>query len=162
MEPTSDAFRRTIGTFATGVTVVTLGDPPHGLTANAVASVSLDPPMVLVCVDHDTNTYERLQAGADGFCVNVLSADQQDLGEFFANMTELDSDPFESRPTRTEASGAPIFEESLAYLDCSIHSTHVAGDHTIYVGAVEDLDVLDEDGDALTFFRGQWGTLSSD
>lgn len=161
MEPTPDSFRRTIGNFATGVTVMTLGDPPHGMTANAVSSVSLEPPLILVCVDHDTETYERLAAGEDGFCVNVLAGDQQDLGEYFADMTELD-DPFEHRPTFTEVTGAPVFEEGLAYLDCSVYSTHEAGDHTIYVGEVEALDVLDDDGDALTFFKGQWGRLSAD
>lgn len=161
MEPTPDAFRRTIGSFATGVTVVTLGDPPHGMTANAVSSVSLEPPLLLVCVDHDTTTYERLKDGEDGFCVNVLAADQQPLGEYFANMTELD-DPFENRPTRTGMSGSPIFEDSLAYLDCSVHSSHRAGDHTIYVGAVNELDVLRDDAEALTFFKGQWGALSDD
>jgi flavin reductase (DIM6/NTAB) family NADH-FMN oxidoreductase RutF len=155
-----DTYREAIGSFATGVTVVTFpSDPFHGLTANAVSSVSLDPPLVLVCIDHDTESYELLEAGAvDGFCVNVLAADQQHLGEYFARMRDLEESPFETEPTARGATGAPVFEESLAYLDCEVRDAHLAGDHTIYVGAVEDAAVLDEEAPGLTFFRSEWGT----
>lgn len=158
----ADEFRRVMGNFATGVTVVTLpSDPVHGLTANAIASVSLDPPLVLVCVDHETKTYELLEAGdVDSFCVNVLSGDQQHLGEYFANMTELEESPFEAEPTTTAATGAPIFEEGLAYLDCEVWDDLRAGDHTIYVGEARAADVPNPDAEGLTFFRGGWGTIS--
>ncbi|MDZ7730575.1 MAG: flavin reductase family protein [Natrialbaceae archaeon] len=157
----SDAFRHVTGTFATGVTVTTLpGDPPHGLTANAFTSVSLEPPLVLVCLDHETESHERFTNNeADGYCVNVLAADQQHLGEHFASITELEESPFEAEPTTTAVTGAPIFEESLAYLDCSLHDSLRAGDHTIYVGEVEEMGVLDAKSPALTFFRGEWGEL---
>jgi flavin reductase (DIM6/NTAB) family NADH-FMN oxidoreductase RutF len=155
-----DTFRRLMGNFATGCTVLTLpDDPPHGMTANAVSSVSLDPPLCLVCVDHDTECHERLSEGTDGYCLNVLAEDQRDLGEYFADMVDL-ADPFETRPTRTAATGAPVFEESLAYLDCTVEAAHEAGDHTIYVGRVEAGDVLDGDGDPLLFFRGEWEALA--
>jgi len=155
-----DRFRSVFGNFATGVTVVTYpSDPPHGITANAVTSVSLDPPLALVCIDHGTKSYELLDGGeVDGFCFNILADDQQHLGEFFADMRDLDPSPFESEPTRTEATGAAIFEESLAYADCRLHDAFPGGDHTIYVGEVEAADTL-SDGDALTFFRGDWGRL---
>lgn len=158
----ADEFRRVMGNFATGVTVVTLpSDPVHGLTANAVASVSLDPPLALVCVDHDTKTYELLDGGeVDAFCVNVLAGDQQHLGEYFANMTELEENPFEAEATTTAATGAPIFEESLAFLDCTVWDAVRAGDHTIYVGEAQSAEVLEEDAEGLTFFRGEWGTLA--
>lgn len=156
-----DTFRRIMGNFATGCTVLTLpGTEPHGMTANAVSSVSLDPPLCLVCVDHGTECYERLSGGTDAYCLNILTEGQRDLGEFFADMIELDEDPFESRPVRTEATGAPVFENSLAYLDCSVEAAHEAGDHTIYVGRVEAGDVLDGGGDPLLFFRGSWDALA--
>ena len=155
-----DTYREAIGSFATGVTVVTFpSDPLHGLTANAVSSVSLDPPLVLVCIDHDTESYELVESGAvDGYCINVLAADQQHLGEYFARMRELEESPFETEPTATGATGAPVFEESLAYLDCEVRESHPAGDHTIYVGAVQNAAVLDEEAPGLTFFRSDWGT----
>lgn len=159
---TGDEFRAVMGNFATGVTVVTLpSDPPHGLTANAISSVSLDPPLVLVCVDHDTKTYELLDGGdVDAFCVNVLSGDQQHLGEYFANMTELEDNPFEAEPTTTEATGAPVFSESLAFVDCDVWKAVPAGDHTVYLGEARSAAVLDEEADGLTFFRGQWGRIA--
>jgi len=158
----SDEFRRTIGNFATGCTVATLpGDPPHGMTANAVSSVSLDPPLVLLCVDHGTACYERLSGGDDAYCLNILAEDQQDLGDHFAAIDELDDDPFETRPTRTEVTGAPVFENAIAYLDCSVEAAHEAGDHTIYVGRAESVGVLDGGADPLLFFRGEWDRLSA-
>jgi flavin reductase (DIM6/NTAB) family NADH-FMN oxidoreductase RutF len=158
-----DTFRRIMGNFATGCTVLTLpGGPPHGMTANAVSSVSLDPPLCLVCVDHGTECYERLSGPADGYCLNILTEDQRDLGEYFADMVELDDDPFRTRPTRTEVTGAPVFEDSLAYLDCAVDAAHEAGDHTIYVGRVEAGEVLDGAGDPLLFFRGEWDAVAGE
>ncbi|MXR50033.1 flavin reductase [Halovenus sp. WSH3] len=156
-------LRSVMGEFATGVTAVTLnGDQPHGITVNAFSSVSLDPPLVLVCLDHGTEAHDQLQSGeADGYCVNILAADQQILGEHFADMAEEDIDPFEDHPTTTAETGAPVFSESLGYVDCSIHEAVEAGDHTIYIGHVEAAEQL-EDGDALTFFEGEWGTLGGE
>jgi len=156
------AFRNVMGTFATGVTIVTFPEePPHGMTANAFSSVSLDPPLCLVCVDHDTHTYELLSEGdIESFAVNILARSQQDLAEHFANMTELEDDPFEARPTDASTAGAPIFTDSLAYVDCTVEAVHPAGDHTIYVGRAEDAEILDAESDPLTFFRGQWGTTA--
>jgi flavin reductase (DIM6/NTAB) family NADH-FMN oxidoreductase RutF len=152
-----------MGNFATGCTVLTLPDESHhGMTANAVSSVSLDPPLVLVCVDHDTECYERLEGGADGYCLNILAEHQQDLGEFFADLTELAEDPFETRPTTTEATGAPVFEESIAYLDCSVEAAHEAGDHTIYIGRVESGGVLNGEDKPLLFFRGEWDGIADE
>jgi len=157
-----DDFRRVMGQFATGVTVVTFppADDPHGITVNAFASASLDPPLVLVCLDHDTRSYDLLASGAaESFCVNVLAADQQALGEHFAGMTDLDR-PFAD--TRTEATGAPVFEDALAYVDCTVRDSVEAGDHTVYVGEAAAADVLDGDADPLTFFRGEWGGRPAD
>lgn len=153
-----DDFRQVMGNFAAGVTVVTLPEPAHGITVNAFASLSLDPPLVLICIDHDTETYGQLEGGADGYCVNVLATDQRRLGEHFARMVDH-GDPFEDEATRTASTGAPVFEESIAYLDCSLGDAYHAGDHTIYVGEVEDAAVLRPNAPALTYFRGEWGTI---
>jgi flavin reductase (DIM6/NTAB) family NADH-FMN oxidoreductase RutF len=154
-------LRSVMGEFATGVTAVTLdSQPPHGITVNAFTSVSLDPPLVLVCFDHDTEAHEKLVAGeAEHYCVNILSADQQILGEYFAGMTDGDLDPFEEHPTETATTGAPVFAESLGYVDCSVHEAVEAGDHTVYIGRVEAAELLDSDRDALTFYESEWGTI---
>jgi len=160
MAPEPDELRRVMGNFATGCTVVTLPtDPPHGMTVNAFSSVSLDPPLCLFCADHGTSSHEYLSGDVDAYGVNILSADQLDLGEYFANMRELDDSPFESRPTRTLETGTPLFEDSLAYLDCTVEAAHPGGDHTIYVGRVEAAEVASPDAEPLTFFRGEWGTV---
>ena len=156
-------LRNVMGEFATGVTAVTLdSEPRHGITVNAFTSVSLDPPLVLVCLDHDTEAHEKLASGdATGYCVNLLSADQQVLGEHFAGMTDGDVDPFAEHTTETAATGAPVFSESLGYVDCSIHEAVEAGDHTIYIGAVEAAELLESDRDALTFYESEWGRISA-
>lgn len=162
MTPEPDELRHVMGNFATGCTVVTLPtDPPHGMTVNAFSSVSLDPPLVLFCADHDTTCHEHLSGGVDAYGVNVLTADQVDIGEYFANMRDLDEEPFEDRATRTEETGTPLFADSLAYLDCTVEAAHPAGDHTIYVGRVEAAEVCSPEGEPLTFFRGDWGTVDA-
>ena len=162
IEPTQ--FRQLVGNFATGCTAVTMNsDPPHGLTANAFASVSLEPPLVLVCVDHDTESYEFLSdGGVDSFCVNILAKEQQDIAEYFAGMSDSDDDPFETEATLTDETGAVVFEESLAYLDCSVYDAHEAGDHTIYVGEVKSADALQPTAEPLVFYQGGWGTIAMD
>lgn len=154
-------LRNVMGQFATGVTAVTLNtDPPHGITVNSFTSVSLDPPLVLVSLDHGTEAHEQLHAGdSDGYCVNILAADQQILGEYFADMADEPLDPFDEHPTTTATTGAPVFSESLGYVDCSIHEAVPAGDHTLYIGRVEAAETLEVDQDALTFYRGNWGKV---
>lgn len=155
----SDEFRRVMGNFAAGVTVVTLPDPDHGITVNAFASVSLSPMLVLICIDHDTEAYERLETGADGYCVNLLAADQRHLGEYFANMGEQDRSPFETEATRRASSGSAVFEEAIGFIDSTVEAAHEAGDHTVYIGRVEDAALQRPDAPALTYFRGDWGRI---
>ncbi|MFB6254149.1 MAG: flavin reductase family protein [Halobacteriaceae archaeon] len=159
----NEQFRAVMGQFATGVTVVTYpSDPYHGITVNAFASVSLSPPLCLICIDHETESYELLESDITGFAVNILTADQQDLGEHFANIQTLEESPFEAKQTTTKETGSPIFTESLAYLDCSLSGSHPAGDHTIYIGAIEAGDVLNPNNRPLTFYQGEWGTIQFD
>jgi len=156
----AEQFRAVLGQFATGVTVVTLpGDPPHGITVSAFASLSMDPPLVLISLDHDTDAHRRLADGDDdGFAVNILARDQREVGEFFAGMTD-DGDPL-AEATDAPATGAPVFDDDLAYVDCSVYDSFEAGDHTVYVGKVEAAELLNPEAEALTYHRGEWGTTA--
>lgn len=149
-------FRRAMGCFATGVTVITVdqGGEVHGMTANAFASVSLDPMLVLVCVDHRARTHAHLHA-RKRFGVNVLRSDQQAISEYYARSTETHQRAEEAGATfdRT-AHGTPLLHGALAYLECRLHATQKAGDHTIFIAEVEDVVV--RDGEPLLFFRGQY------
>jgi len=154
-----ETLRSVMSEFATGVTVVTFPpfDAPHGITVNAFTSVSLDPPVVLFCLDHDTRSYELLASGdVSAACVNVLSADQQALGEHFAGMTALD-EPFDA--ARQGTTGAPVFSDSAAYLDCEIRDAFPVGDHTVFTADVVDAAAQSESDPVLTFVRGAWGSV---
>ncbi len=156
-------FREVLGQFATGVTVVTFpSDPPHGITVNAFASVSLAPPQILIAIDHDTESYRLLEETVDAFAVNILAADQEDLGRHFASIEDAGYDPFAPDRSMTATTGAPIFDGVLGYLDCTVADRLESGDHTIYVGAVEAMETVAEDAPALTFFRGDWGQLADE
>jgi len=150
-------FRRVMGDFATGVTILTtaLGDELHGMTANAVCSVSLDPLLVLVCVEKTTRTHPVLSRSGV-FALNVLAEEQEHLSRLFAD----DSVDVERRLAglsyRSGVTGVPILADCLAYVDCRVVATYPGGDHTIFVGAVEDLGVVRE-GQPLVFFRGGYG-----
>ncbi len=146
-----------MGCFATGVTIITvdLDGEVHGMTANAFASVSLDPPLVLVCVDHSTRTHAHLHA-KKRFGINVLGEDQRAISEYYAR-AERDNEHAEieagARFDRT-GHGTPMLRGALAYLECRLKSAEDAGDHTIFIAEVEDVVV--REGEALLFFRGKY------
>jgi flavin reductase len=149
-------FRKAMGCFATGVTVITVDQDGevHGMTANAFSSVSLDPPLVLVCVDHRARTHAHLHA-RKRFGVNVLAADQQRISEYYARATETHqhAEDAGARFDRTPQ-GTPVLHGALAYLECRLHSAQPAGDHTIFIAEVEDVVV--HDGDPLLYFRSNY------
>src|SRR6516164_5520500 len=159
MSLTQAEFRRAMGSFATGVTVITVDQngEVHGMTANAFTSVSLDPLLVLVCVDHRARTHAHLHA-KKRFGVNVLSHQQRMISEFYAQSAELHQHPEQAGASfdRT-AHGTPVLHGALAYLECRLHTAQDAGDHTIFIAEVED--VVLEDGNPLLFFRGRYRTL---
>jgi flavin reductase (DIM6/NTAB) family NADH-FMN oxidoreductase RutF len=130
-------FREVMSQFATGITVVTTrtGDEIHGLTANAFCSVSLEPPLVLVCVDKTAHSHDLIQQGKN-FAVNILSAAQEAIARRFATNNMTAAERFAGIPYRTEATGAPVFMQSLGWLDCKLVAAHPGGDHTIFVGEV--------------------------
>ncbi len=155
-------FRKAMGAFATGVTVITVDvdGEVHGMTANAFTSVSLDPVLVLVCVAQRARTHAHLQA-RQRFGINVLGEDQRAISDFYANPDRHDRDAGEAgaRFDRT-AHGTPMLRGSLAYLECRLRSAEEAGDHTIFIAEVEDAVV--RDGDPLLYFRGKYRTVGED
>lgn len=155
-----DEFRDVSGHFATGVTVVTLNADgfDHGMTVNSFTTVSLDPPLVLFNADKETNTHD-LVSDVGHYGVNILAKSQEQLSNRFAGEHHEMEDPFEDIPYFRSSTGAPIFKDAVAYLDCSLKSKYVEGDHTIYVGQVKELDVQHSDQDPLTFFKGKYGTI---
>lgn len=137
MPITSEQFRSALRHFPAGVTVVTLcaGEEIHGLTVSAFASVSPEPPLVAVIIDHRHKASELLQRPGTTFAVNILGEDQVEMSNRFAWLK--DEDRFDEGDWQTAATGAPILADALAWLDCRIHSHQAAGTHTIYVGEVE-------------------------
>ena len=139
-------FRQTLGAFATGVTVITTRGEAHdyGMTATAFSSVSLDPPLVLVCV----------KAGAEGaeliprngvFAVNILGAQQEPISNYFASRDRpRGRDAFAEIPHREVGTGAPVIEGVAAFVDCMLVASHEEGDHLIFIGEVAALGVYPE------------------
>ncbi len=157
MSATQDEFRQAMGRFATGVTVITVDyeGEVHGMTANAFASVSLDPMLVLVCVDHNAQTHAQLHA-KKRFGVNILSEKQQAISEYYARADRTHERAQQEAGARFDRTqhGTPVLHGALAYLECRLHSAQDAGDHTIFIAAVEDLVV--REGNPLLFFGGQY------
>lgn len=156
MSLTASDFRKAMGCFATGVTIITVDQDGevHGMTANAFTTVSLDPVLVLVCVDHRARTHAHLHA-RKRFGVNVLRRDQQAISDYYARSAETHQHA-EAAGARFDhtAHGTPVLQRALAYLDCRLHSVQVAGDHTIFIAEVEEVVV--RDGEPLLYFRSQY------
>jgi len=152
------ALRNAFGTFMTGVTVVTAHDEngdPLGFTANSFTSVSIDPPLILVCLANSSQNYDAL-VNASGFAVNILSETQIDVSNTFARPVE---DRFASVSWRKGPKGAPILDGSSAWFDCGMHSTVEAGDHVILIGEVAAFDQTTTPG--LGYARGAYITPST-
>lgn len=150
-------FRKAMGAFATGVTIITvdLDGEVHGMTANAFTSVSLDPMLVLVCVDHSTRTHAHLHS-KKRFGINVLCEDQRAISEYFARAerTHERAEAEAGASFDRTSHGTPILHGALAYFECRLESVQEAGDHSIFIAEVEDVVV--GEGDPLLFFRGKY------
>ena len=157
---TSAEFRHAVGHFATGVTVVTsvgADGEPVGTTANAVSSVSLDPPLVLVCFDRSSLTLAAIR-GHGAFVVNVLAAAQQHLSANFARRGFAAAwDGVRHRPGLT---GSPRLEDVLAVLECTVEHALPGGDHEIIVGRVRHVETSANPNGPLVFFRGTYASLT--
>ncbi|WP_207892912.1 flavin reductase family protein [Micromonospora sp. MW-13] len=146
-----------MGMFATGVTVVTSGrDLPHGMTANAFTSVSLDPAMVLVCVKRNAVMHDTVLAQGT-FAVSILAADQEGLARYFASSSRP-RDEREFETVRCEPgphTGAPIVAGNLAWVECKLAAVYDGGDHSIFLGSVLATG-RGESSDALLFHGGRF------
>jgi 3-hydroxy-9,10-secoandrosta-1,3,5(10)-triene-9,17-dione monooxygenase reductase component len=155
-------YREVIGSFATGVAIVTAKghDGPAGLTTNAITSLSLEPLLLLVAFDNSSRTLPVVQQ-AGRFAVNVLRAGQEDLARVFASKREA-PEKFEVA-THTVAHGVPVLDDALAWIACDLESLVPAGDHTIGIGKVTHLsadDATTGGNDPLLFFRGGFARLA--
>ena len=150
-------LRRAFGNFLTGVTVVTTRDQtgvPCGMTANSFTTVSLDPPLVLVCIGKGSSNIAAFEA-ADRFAVNILSHDQAEIATVFA---ARGIDRFMTVTCREAVTGAPILADCLGWFDCTLHQRVNAGDHVILIGRVEDLQI--DQRPPLGFCRGRFVGLA--
>jgi flavin reductase (DIM6/NTAB) family NADH-FMN oxidoreductase RutF len=158
MPVTADQFRAALAHWASGVAIVTsaAGERVHGMTVSAFSSVSLEPPLVLVCADKSSDTLAVIEEGRV-FAVNVLAASQQALSNRFASKRD-EHLRFAGLAWRRGATGAPILPEVLAALDCRVVAAHDAGDHVIYVGRVEEVELAA--GEPLLYYGGAYRALA--
>ncbi|MFD0683314.1 flavin reductase family protein [Actinomadura fibrosa] len=155
-------YRQVVGRFATGVAIVTAvrDGTDHAMTVNAFTSVSLDPLLVLVCVEKAARFHDVvLDAGE--WAVSVLTEDMRDASQWFATRGRtLDGQLEGWEHTRGPATGAAVFSRAVAALECRTHAVHDGGDHSIVVGEVLGLDVPDPDGRPLLYYEGAYRTLA--
>ena len=150
------AFRAVLGRFASGVTVVTTVDKngdDRGMTVSSFCSVSLEPPLILICVEHSGSVYQTM-ADAATFTVNILSEGQEALARRFAGP---DPDRFEGLGFSRGGNGNAIFSEVLGYLQCNVVARHQTGDHDILVAEVEE--AMAEEGRPLLYYRGGYAQM---
>lgn len=156
--PDAQTFRQAWGRFATGVSIVTTLTPDgevHGMTANGINSVSLDPLLVLVCAGHTTSSYPMIQESGR-FAISILAEDQRDIAEYYARPTDQKTGDLDFTLSQTDR-GSAFVDGSLAQMDCKVVTEHVAGDHTIFIGEVEEINVAD--GRPLLFFQGSFSRI---
>src|SRR5438093_6031886 len=152
-------LRTVMGCFATGVTVITTRDQsgtPYGLTANAVTSLSLTPPLLLICVDRKAETFPHF-FDSKIFALNILGADQEEISRRFA---KTGGEKFAGVVYRIGHLDTPILEGTLGHVECRIIETLEGGDHVIHIGEVQHAEA--RDGRPLVFFRGRYRQLAGD
>ena len=160
MPITSEAYRDALRHFPAGVTLVTLkaGDRVHGLTVSAFASVSPSPPLIAVIIDRRNSAHEMLEEEGTVFAVNILAEDQEELSNRFAWLK--DGDRFAEGRWTTAVTGAPVLEEAVAWMDCTIHSRLEAGTHTIYLGEVQASGLPRADESPLVYWNRGYRRLA--
>lgn len=149
------AFRRALGSFPTGVTIITASGPdgPVGVTANSFSSVSLDPPLILWSISHASRSY-RAFLDSKHFAINILADNQIGVSQRFSSSID---DKFGLVSWREGKTGSPLIDDALAYFDCICEATYEGGDHTIMVGRV--VDFARYEGAPLAFFQGRYGVM---
>lgn len=139
MTISSEQYRNALRHFPAGVTIVTIktpdNEPIHGLTVSAFASISPEPPLVMIAIDHRASGHTLLEKAGAVFAVNILAQDQIELSNRFAWLK--DEDRFQAGDWETAVTGAPILKDSLAWLDCTVYARYWVGTHSIYIGEVQ-------------------------
>ena len=155
-----DQFKEVMSKFACGVTIVTTKDEHgfHGVTVSSFCSLSLDPPLILVCVDRSIQSHDMITS-APSFIVNILSRGQTFLAEQFSGQTPLADPSFSHMPHTTAESGLPILRDTVAWLECERWNAYPAGDHTIFIGEVKRGELGEQD-DPLVYFDRAFTELS--
>jgi flavin reductase (DIM6/NTAB) family NADH-FMN oxidoreductase RutF len=157
MPVSKDEFRAALSRFISGVTVVTtLGNDnrPAGITVSAFSSVSLDPPLILACVDKRASLHSHLSEGSF-FAVNILAEGQHDVSRLFASK---DENRFDAARYRWGTSGAPLLEGAVAHIECRVVHAYPGGDHTIIVGEVQSTSITEHK--PLAYYRGDYSRLA--
>lgn len=158
---TAPEFRKALGQFSTGLTVVTAEREPglvHGMTANSFTSVSLEPLLILICIDQRAKMLSLLHK-KKRFGISVLKQGQEAISEYFAKGEQsTDAEQRLSICYRWTPGGVPVLGGTLLHLTCNVIASHVAGDHTIFVGEVEDAAI--HDGEPLLYFRGEYRNIA--
>jgi len=159
IEPDARQFRNTLGQFCTGVVIATgcVNGKPAGFAAQSFSSVSLDPPLVLLCPAKTSMSWPKLRESGS-FCINILSSHQKPVCDVFA---QSGVDKFGALAWHPGVTGSPVLDGVLAYVDCDLYAEHDAGDHTIVLGRVRDVNILDPQGSPLLFFRGAYGRFEA-
>jgi flavin reductase (DIM6/NTAB) family NADH-FMN oxidoreductase RutF len=154
------AYRDIWGSFATGVTVITtdVSGRLHGMTANGVTSLSLDPLLMLVSVDKNTRCHGQLHA-AGKFGVSFLGQDQEAISALFAKRGEPEEGQLRGVPFHAGPHGTPILDGSIAFLECRVADVLPGGDHDLFIGEAIGGEILRADAPPLLFFRGKYRRL---
>ena len=159
MEIDQREYRNAVGCFATGVTIVTTLDQDGekvGITANSFSSLSLDPPLILFCIDAKINSFQAFEASSH-FNINVLREDQMDISNIFARSSD---DKWEGVEHGYGENGCPTFDGSIAVLECDKHAIFEGGDHLIMVGRVTKMDYDGDDCRPLLYYKGAYANIS--
>lgn len=159
MPVSQDEFREALSRFASGITIVTTKNAqgaPYGITVSAFCSVSLQPPMVLVCIEKVTGSHYALEE-SNVFIVNILPEGEDRISEHFASEVP---DKFREIEFRSGIEGVPVLENALAVLECRLNFAYHGGDHSIFVGEVARVSV--RDAEPLVYFRGEYGRFVAD
>lgn len=155
------AFRQVLGQFCTGITIITTiqDDVPNGFACQSFAALSLDPPLVLFCPTKVSRSWQAIEASGR-FCVNVLTEQQRDICARFGSR---EPDKFAGVDWHPSPLGSPVIDNSLAHIDCTVHSVHDGGDHFVVFGAVQSLSqVLTVKPRPLLFYRGEYTGIEPD
>jgi len=155
-----DDFKQTLRQFSAGVTIVTVkaGEDVHGMTVSAFVSVSAEPPLISVIINNNASAHALLQQPNAVFAVNVLKENQTELSNRFAWSKE---DRFALGDWGVGITGAPVLQDALAWLDCTIYDSHTAGSHTIYIGEVQASNVLETEESPLVYWNRDYRTIAN-